>query len=180
VAKVDVPLSELALLTLAVGVGVAEAVETLAPGLKASIKWPNDVWVDGKKIAGILVEGASLGEHALPVVIGIGLNVNREIFPSDLDTPATSLKLSSGAAVDRAQALSVLLGCVERWVDRFAQGGKAEVVEAVNQRLSLRGQAARCDALSGIVEGVASSGALQLRVDGQLRELYAGTLRALS
>lgn len=179
VAKLDVPLSELAALTLAVGLGVAEAVELAAPGLHAGIKWPNDVWLDGKKVAGILVEGASLGDRALPVVIGIGLNVNRDTFPDELDTPATSLKLAGGVPVARAGALAVLLARVEHWVDRFAQGGKAEVVAAVNQRLCLLGKRARCDELSGVVAGVAASGALQLRVDDQLRELYAGTLRAL-
>jgi BirA family biotin operon repressor/biotin-[acetyl-CoA-carboxylase] ligase len=177
VAQVDVPLAELAALTLAVGLGVAEAVEFLAPNAQAEIKWPNDVWVAGQKIAGILVEGASLGERALPVVIGIGLNVNRESFPSDLDTPATSLKLVAGAHVARARALSVLLARVEHWVDRFAAGGKVDVITAVNRRLCLRGRSARCDDLSGIVEGVAGSGALLLRVGDQVRELYAGTLR---
>jgi BirA family biotin operon repressor/biotin-[acetyl-CoA-carboxylase] ligase len=180
VAKVDVPLAELAALTLAVGLGVAEAVDLLAPLTHAQIKWPNDVWIDGKKIAGILVEGASLGERALPTVIGIGLNVNRETFPSDLDTPPTSLKLAGGATIGRASALSVLLERVEHWVDRFATGGKPDVIAAVNERLCLCGKRARCDDLSGVVEGVAASGALVLRVDGQLRDVYAGTLRPLA
>lgn len=179
VAQVEVPLAELSLLTLAVGAGVAEAVELLAPRVKAQIKWPNDVWIDGHKLAGILVEGASLGDRALPAVIGIGLNVNRETFPADLDTPATSLKLAGGEPVARAKALAVLLQRVEHWVDRFAAGEREALIEAVNQRLCLRGQRARCDELAGVVEGVASTGALQLRVDGQLRELYAGTLRPL-
>jgi BirA family biotin operon repressor/biotin-[acetyl-CoA-carboxylase] ligase len=191
VAKLDVPLAELALLTLAVGAGVADAVELLAPRVTAQIKWPNDVWIDGHKIAGILVESASLGERALPVIIGIGLNVNRETFPGDLDgssprgterfdTPATSLRLAGGAVLARPKALAVLLQRVEHWVDRFAGGERGALIEVVNQRLALRGQRARCDELSGVVEGVASSGALQLRVDGQLRELYAGTLRPLA
>jgi len=179
-AKVEVPLAELSVLTLAVGLGVSEAVELLAPNAKAGIKWPNDVWVEGRKIAGVLVEGASLGERALPVVIGIGLNVNRLSFPSDLDTPATSLKLCSGANVSRARALSLLLARVEHWVDSFAASGKAQVVTAVNERLCLRDKPARCDEVTGIVAGVAASGALQLRVDGELCELYAGTLRALT
>lgn len=177
VAKLEVPLAELSLLTLAVGAGVAEAVELLAP-VKAQIKWPNDVWVDFHKVAGILVEAASLGEHALPAVIGIGLNVNREAFPQDLETPGTSLKIAGGAAVARAQALAVLLARVEHWVDRFAAGERSALIEVVNRRLSLRGQRVRVDTLEGVIEGVARSGALQLRVGSQLRELYAGTLRS--
>jgi BirA family biotin operon repressor/biotin-[acetyl-CoA-carboxylase] ligase len=178
VAKLEVPLAELSLLTLAVGAGVAEAVELLATNVKAEIKWPNDVWVDAHKIAGILVESASLGERALPAVIGIGLNVNRDAFPADLEVPATSLKLAGGATVSRARALAVLLARVEHWVDRFAAGERSALIDVVNRRLSLRGQRARCGELEGEVEGVASSGALQLRVGGELRELYAGTLRS--
>jgi BirA family biotin operon repressor/biotin-[acetyl-CoA-carboxylase] ligase len=180
VAKLDLPLAELSALTLAVGLGVAEAVDLLAPGVHAQIKWPNDVWVENRKIAGILVEGASLGESALPLVIGIGLNVNRETFPSDLDTPASSLRLASGTPVARPRALSVLLERVEHWVDLFAAGGRSTVIAAVNQRLCLRGKVARCDELTGTVEGVAPSGALLLRSEGALRELYAGTLRPVS
>lgn len=179
VAKLEVPLAELSLLTLAVGAGVAEAVE-LSANVKAQIKWPNDVWVDGRKIAGILVEAASLGERALPVVIGIGLNVNRDAFPAELETPATSLKLAGGAPVARAQALAVLLARVEHWVDRFAAGERSALIALVNERLALRGEQARCDELEGVVAGVAPSGALQLRVAGTVRDLYAGTLRKSS
>jgi BirA family biotin operon repressor/biotin-[acetyl-CoA-carboxylase] ligase len=179
VAKVPVPLSEIAALTLAVGLGVAESVELLLGGTKrAEIKWPNDVWLGGRKIAGILVEGASLGDSSLPLVIGIGLNVNREQFPEGLDTPATSLRLERGSPVARAQALATLLAQVETAVDRFVAHGAADIASAVDRRLALRGQRARCETLTGVVRGVAASGALRFEVDGGAeRELFAGTLR---
>jgi BirA family biotin operon repressor/biotin-[acetyl-CoA-carboxylase] ligase len=178
VAKVDVPLAESAALTLAVGLGVAESVEQLLGGnAAAEIKWPNDVWVHGRKIAGILVEGASLGETAQPLVIGIGLNVNRERFPEGLDTPPTSLRLESGVHVGRALALATLLAGVEKAVDRFLLLGAADVAAAVDRRLCLRGKEAHCEGLRGIVRGVAASGALRFEVQGQERELFAGTLR---
>lgn len=188
VSHVATPLHEIAPLTLAVGLGVAEAVDRLlargtgsfdAPP-RAEIKWPNDVWVRGKKIAGVLVEGASVGETSLPLVIGIGLNVNREQFPDGLDTQATSLRLESGRPCARARVLATLLDHVERAVDRFVQEGAAATAREVDQRLCLRGQRARCDELSGVVLGLAASGALRLEVDGQPREIFAGTLRPLT
>jgi BirA family biotin operon repressor/biotin-[acetyl-CoA-carboxylase] ligase len=186
VARLDVPLSQLAPLTLAVGLGVAECVEELlagpaahgpGAGARAEIKWPNDVWVRGQKIAGILVEGASLGQTQLPLVIGIGLNVNRQEFPAGLDTPATSLRRELGSEITRGVALALLLARVEASVDRFAAGGLSEIAAEVDQRLCLRGQRAQCDGVAGIVRGVGANGALRFEVDGQLRELVSGTLR---
>jgi BirA family biotin operon repressor/biotin-[acetyl-CoA-carboxylase] ligase len=178
VAKVPVPLSDIAALTLAVGLGVAETVEELLGGdARAEIKWPNDVWLGGRKVAGILVEGASQGNANLPLVIGIGLNVNREQFPEGLDTPATSLRLEAKTPLARDQALATLLARVEAAVDRFVAQGASGIAGAVDQRLALRGQRASCAETTGVVRGVAASGALRLEVDGVERELFAGTLR---
>lgn len=180
VSEVDVPLSAIAPLTLAVGLGVAEAVDGALddPG-RAQIKWPNDVWVDGKKIAGVLVEGATLGEARLPLVIGIGLNVNREQLGADPEVPRTSLRLLRGEPRSRPQVLASLLSRVEHWVDRFARGGKAPVVSGVNARLLWLGERAQCDGVAGVVRGLAPSGALRFEVDGAERELFSGQLRPL-
>lgn len=178
VARSSLPLQELAPLTLAVGLGVAETVQAHLPaGKTARLKWPNDVWVDGKKVAGILLEGSSIGETSAPVVIGIGLNVNRQQFPDGLDTPPTSLALEAVATQERATVLATLLARVEHWFDLFVGGGKQQVIAALEARLALRGERARCDEIEGVVLGVADSGALRMEVAGQERELYAGTLR---
>ncbi len=177
VAHVAVPLSALPPLTLAVGLAVADTVDSLTGQRSARIKWPNDVWVAGRKIAGILVEGTSSADAPDPLVIGVGLNVNRLELPTDLETEATSLALVLGAPVDRAAALCVLLARLEGWVDRFVAHGAAPIAQAVSQRLALRGEVARCDGAVGTVEGVAASGALVMRCDGVSRELHAGRLR---
>jgi BirA family biotin operon repressor/biotin-[acetyl-CoA-carboxylase] ligase len=98
------------LLPLSVPVAVCEAVESLAP-VKAQIKWPNDVWIEGAKVAGVLIE-ARPPEWA---VIGIGLNVaiEPEEFPDDLRWPATSL--GHGADVDSAR--DAVCAALDRWVD---------------------------------------------------------------
>jgi BirA family biotin operon repressor/biotin-[acetyl-CoA-carboxylase] ligase len=178
VLRTQLPLAQLAPLTLAVGLGVAEAADAfLPPGKRAAIKWPNDVWIGRAKLAGILAESTSVGDSNLPLIVGIGLNVNRRTFPEQLDTPPTSLRLARGEPVDRVQVLVEVLGRVEAWLDRFLEGQLEQVVRALDARLCLRGERARCDDLEGVVLGVAASGALRFAVAGSERELVAGTLR---
>jgi len=165
-------------LTLAVGLGVAEAVEALA-GVHAEVKWPNDVLLGGRKCAGVLVETRATGGSVDAVILGIGLNVNRRSFPEGLEQPATSLALCRGAEVSRVEALATLLAHVEAWTDRFVAHGAGPVVAALGTRLALLGREARCDDLTGVVEGVAPDGALVLRTSEGTRHLLAGRLRAI-
>jgi BirA family transcriptional regulator, biotin operon repressor / biotin---[acetyl-CoA-carboxylase] ligase len=181
VVRSELPLSRLAPLTLAVGLGVAQAADAFLPAGKcAAIKWPNDVWLGRAKLAGVLVEGASIGTSSLPLIVGIGLNVNRLAFPEPLDTPPTSLRRERGEPADRVQVLVELLARVELWLDSFLDGQLEQVVHALDARLCLRGERARCDELEGVVLGVAASGALRFSVAGVERELVAGTLRPLA
>ena len=144
------PLSIAALppLTLAVGLGVASAVDALLgatlPG--ARVKWPNDVWLDGKKCAGVLVEASSQGEQLQSLVIGIGLNLNRLAFEGELAESATSLRAHqrSGQPLDRGAALVTVLAHVEDWVDRFVAEGAASVAAALDVRLAMQIGRASC------------------------------------
>lgn len=184
VARPQIAFPQLPPLTLAVGLAVAEAVDELLADTgeaRASlVKWPNDVWLAGKKCAGILVEATALGSELDSVVIGIGLNVNRLRFPSELVATATSLRAQhpEQLELDRTQALCTLLLAVERWVDRFALQGAAAISEAIAPRLAMRGERARCGELTGIVRGVSASGALLLQTTNGVQELIAGRLLA--
>ena len=173
-------LPQLPPLTLAVGVGVAEAVEqTLgsAAAPRCQVKWPNDVWLGGRKAAGILVEANSQGAQLEAVIVGIGLNVNRGEFSAELAETATSLARVSGQRHDRAQVLCRLLLSVEHWVGRFVTEGPAPVVEALGQRLALRGQPVQCGEVVGLLDGVSEGGALRIRTRAGTREVLTGTLR---
>jgi BirA family biotin operon repressor/biotin-[acetyl-CoA-carboxylase] ligase len=177
VAQPQLPPAQLPTLTLAVGLGVANAAEQLLAGadVSAQVKWPNDVWLDGKKCAGILVEARS---SLAPVVIGIGLNVNRLEFPAELAAAACSLRLArpDRAALDRAAVLAELLLCVERAVDRLVAEGPEPLMLELSERLALRGVRVRCAEREGSVAGVAPSGALRLLTDRGLIELLAGRI----
>ncbi len=99
------------LLPLAAALATREAIQAhLPPDLTAAIKWPNDILVSERKVAGILCE---LSEDV--VIIGIGINVNMTEFPPDLRRPATSLCLISGAEQDREAVLETVLVRLDHW-----------------------------------------------------------------
>jgi BirA family biotin operon repressor/biotin-[acetyl-CoA-carboxylase] ligase len=156
-----------ALLPLAAAVAVAEACAALAPAAEVLIKWPNDVWVDRRKVAGILLEGRPQEGWA---VIGIGLNVSTRDFPEELRETATSLALA-GAAAGLDEALAALLPALERWTN--AEPG--QVLAAWRARDALRGTRVRWGGGSGTAAGIADSGALVVETGaGERVELDAG------
>ena len=182
-AQPRVSLSALPQLTLAVGLGVADTVErVLAPYVAArtEVKWPNDVWLLGKKCAGILIEASTTGAEVGAVVIGIGLNVNRMHWVDGLESIATSLRAArpDHAPFDRASVLCALLHGVETWVDRFETDGGAAVSAALESRLALRGKRVRCADAEGTLAGVAASGAIRIATEHGVREVVAGRLEA--
>lgn len=152
-----------ALLPLAAAVAVCEA---LAP-VEAAIKWPNDVWIERRKVAGILLEGRPQEGWA---VVGIGLNVRTREFPPELRETATSLALE-GAEMSVGDALDALLPELDRWLG----ARPAEVLEAWRARDALNGERVRWSAGEGTAAGIADSGALVVETDAGARvELDAG------
>jgi BirA family biotin operon repressor/biotin-[acetyl-CoA-carboxylase] ligase len=146
-----------ALLPLATAVAVCEAAERLEDGLECRIKWPNDVWVDGRKLAGILIEAKPQDGWA---VIGVGLNlaISSEEFPPELRETATSLRSAPSAAAAR-EALDEALGT---WVDADAE----EVLAAWRAHDALRGREISWKGGSGVADGVSETGDLLVLTAG--------------
>ncbi len=161
-----------AMLPLAAAVAVCEAVEELTQ-VRCEIKWPNDVWVDGRKLAGILVEGRPQDGWA---VLGIGLNVSTTDFPPELADTATSLALAApGEAPPVEAALEALLAALGMWLEREP----GEVLPAWRPRDALHGQGVRWDGGSGTAAGVDESGALLVDTDAGRVALGAGEVHLL-
>lgn len=177
VARVPLELSKLPPLTLAVGLGLARAAETLAPHTDVAVKWPNDLLIDGLKCAGVLVEASARGTSVEGVVIGIGLDVNRVAFEEELADLATSLRLATGLVQDRATVLARVLDHVEDEVDLFVEHGVSALIPRVDAKLALRGSRVRCDEVEGVVLGLAPTGALRLQTATGIRDVVAGSLR---
>jgi len=158
---------------MAAAVAVAELLE--AEGVNADLKWPNDVLVNGKKICGILSEGISGG-----IIIGIGLNVNME-DAGEIDQPATSLLIETGARRTIDDLLEKLLPVLSIRLDEWAQGGFSKVrkkweskVPTLGKTVTVRdGDAER----TGQLAGFGKDGELLLRVEsGELISIWAGDL----
>ncbi|MEK7408702.1 MAG: biotin--[acetyl-CoA-carboxylase] ligase [Acidobacteriota bacterium] len=161
-------------LTLALGLAAAEAIARTA-GLACDLRWPNDVLLDGKKCAGILVE------VQLPVFIaGIGVNVNHSQFPPELAEAATSLYLASGRTHSRERLLLELVRAVDSFTRMLVEGGKEPVLRMFSRASSyVRGRRVIVDgALEGTTDGLNPSGFLRLRRDdGSSRLVLAGGVR---
>ncbi len=154
-------------LALATGLAAAEAAEAF--GTNASIKWPNDVWIAGRKVAGILVEAGP--DFA---IVGIGLNVNTTRFPDAVADIATSLRIESGRNLPRHEVLAAL---IRRFAVRRGQIGSGfdTLLDGVRQRCVLTGRDVRLSTplgpRSGRVEGIGPGGELLLRDGGTLEAL---------
>jgi BirA family biotin operon repressor/biotin-[acetyl-CoA-carboxylase] ligase len=148
-------------------VAVASFLE--AKGVKADIKWPNDIYVRGRKICGMLLENTlGLGGQLLASVIGIGININQKEFPQLAN--ATSLTLCTGGEYGLEEALEEFLGIFDRLLPRLLS---EELFAAYSERLYRKGVPARYHDLltdreyQGVIEGVEPDGRLHIRnLDG--------------
>jgi len=167
-------------LTLAAGLGLWDAVN--ARGVSAALKWPNDVYVGRLKLAGILTEMTSRGSAVDYVVVGIGVNLNQESFPSPLDATATSLRMQTGDEVDRQRFLEDVLGTCEVWFDRLQDRGLDAVRDRWNER-ALRGRVrvtTGTSSIEGTVEGLGPAGGLRITSDsGEAQTIIAGEVTLL-
>ena len=152
------------LLPLVAGAAVAEVA-----GADAQVKWPNDVLIDGRKVAGILVEGRPAEGWA---VIGIGLNVALDVdeLPPELRDTAGTLGL------DPNEVESVLDGLLES-LDRWLSAGDQAVLEAIRARDALRGRPVRWAGGSGMADGLDEGGRLKVRTDRGELALDAGEVQ---
>jgi BirA family biotin operon repressor/biotin-[acetyl-CoA-carboxylase] ligase len=150
------------LLPLVAALAVCEACEAAAP-VACQIKWPNDVWIDRRKTAGILIEARPQEGWA---VIGIGLNVSATAadLGEELSRTATSLELAAGTEVDRDQVLEALFGRLAERLEDLAHGRTEELLDRYRERDALTGKAITWtgsdEARTGTVQGIDQNGNL--------------------
>ena len=122
------------LLSLAVGVAVAEAVEKF--GLTPTLKWPNDIRISGKKCGGALVETKVQRDSVEYAVVGIGLNVNESLneLPEELRYSATTLSAEKGSPLQRELVVAWILNALERWIDAVKSGKSVSLRSAWQEK----------------------------------------------
>jgi BirA family biotin operon repressor/biotin-[acetyl-CoA-carboxylase] ligase len=166
-----------ALLTLASGIALAEAVELVA-GLAADIKWPNDLVVGRRKLAGILAERVT-GDA---VVLGYGINVGPTAYPRELSDRATSLELELGRPIDRAILFAETLAALASRYDDLLEGRFDAILDAWRARApASRGARVSWETpagpRSGITAGVDEQGALLVDAGDRMERIVAGELK---
>jgi len=155
------------LLPLAVPLAVCEAAEQLAPGIECRIKWPNDIWIEERKLAGVLIEAKPQNGWA---VIGVGLNlsITPEEFPRDLRDTAVSLFDSGSRGKSRRSLPAVApaglppaaLAALNEKLDRWVAAERDSVLGAWRSRDALRGREVAWDGGAGVADGIEDSGDL--------------------
>ena len=154
------------LLPLAAAVAVCEALP-----VDAAVKWPNDVWIERRKAAGILVEGRPQEGWA---VLGLGINVTTTEFPPELADRATSLHLS-GAETGSDQVLADVLRSLSEWLG----ASSAAVLSAWRSLDALKGERVRWSGGEGTADGIDDSGALRVQTPDGPVTLDAGEVHLL-
>ncbi|MCC7047915.1 MAG: biotin--[acetyl-CoA-carboxylase] ligase [Alphaproteobacteria bacterium] len=188
ILRPDVPLARAAELSFVAALGVGGAVGALVPPrVEMRYKWPNDVLLNDRKVAGILLESSARPDHSIDfVVLGVGINVLSQ--PEEARFPATSLKAEgAGAEADAAAVLESFARHFRAWVDRWRGEGFAPVRAAwlarawrLGERLAFAaGGSGGLAALAGRFDGLDGDGSLILAMDdGTSRRFAAGEIGA--
>jgi BirA family biotin operon repressor/biotin-[acetyl-CoA-carboxylase] ligase len=163
------------------GLGALALVDALKSyGLAAQIKWPNDVLLNRKKVAGILVETVWLGDEVDCVVLGMGVNVTPGAVPpaAELNFPATCVQAEGAASIERFDLLHSLLVAIGRWRQRL---GTPAFMQAWESVLAFRGEEIQIwqgaeENFLAVIEGLDADGSLRVLAGGQLRRLNFGEI----
>ena len=165
-------------LTLVVGVALHRALQPLlpkrvAPGL--GIKWPNDLEHDGRKLAGILVEGQLGADGQFVAVVGFGINMSPLQLPAEERARPISLR-ELGVQLSRESVLCEVLATLDQALHDFAQSGLAAVVKYVNQHNALHDAEVTVEGIQGRVVAIGAGGQLLVQTSHGLRNMTAGTV----
>jgi BirA family biotin operon repressor/biotin-[acetyl-CoA-carboxylase] ligase len=166
-------------IALAAGAAVCEAIEQSIPDAAVRLKWPNDVYLGGKKTSGILVEAPAVATGRL--LVGVGVNVNNSFAdaPLELQPFATSMTDVACRAFDSTDVLLAILARFEFWLSDLA-GNEHELFERWRARCLLAGKRVRLSAgsrqFSGICQGIDDTGRLMLSTPDGIERHLSGTV----
>ena len=182
ILRPQIPPHQASLITLMAAVAAADAVEKFSD-LHPTIKWPNDILLGGRKVAGLLNEIHSETDRIHFVILGIGINLNMDgkAFPKEIRETATSLKKAMGQTIPRKAFLGFLLEKLEEWYEVFLKKGGSVILEEWRARASIEGKRVKVTSFGEVLVGraidVDSDGALILEMeDGGRKRIVAGDI----
>jgi len=169
VLRPGVPTVRVPQIALLVGLALRRALAAVCPAVAVTLKWPNDLWVAGRKLAGVLCEMDAEVDRVRHVIVGVGLNVNAvpDEWPADLVGRATSLRVETGTSWSRPQVLAAFLNALEPLLNEW-RGAEdlGPFLGELDGASALCGQRVRVEAggrgVEGLVVGTAPDGRLRL------------------
>lgn len=182
VLRPKIPLQKAPQLTLLIAVAASKAIEKVT-GLEAAIKWPNDLLINGKKVAGILTELQAEADSIHSVIVGIGMNVNQEKkhFSEEIAEIATSLAIEGNKQFRRAEIIGVILSEIENLYNSYLENGFSVIkllwearAFSLGKRITARSFSGT---LTGYAKGITEEGVLLLEDDnGEIHSIYSADI----
>jgi len=180
ILRPEIPPQQASLITLMAAVATAGAIHKLS-GIQPMIKWPNDILLKNRKVAGLLNEIHSEMDRIHFVILGIGVNLNMDekMFSKEIRGLATSLKREMGQSISRKAFLKTLLEELEMWYEIFLKEGASPILKAWREKAQIQGRPVKVtsfgEVLSGTAIDVDSDGALILETkEGEQKRVVAG------
>jgi len=180
ILRPKIPPHQASMMTLMAAVATAEAIQHSA-GLDPKIKWPNDLLLRERKVAGLLNEIHSEADRIHFIILGIGVNINMEtkMFPREIRQKATSLRIEKGEMISRKDFIQILLQRLERWYSTLLEEGPSAILEAWRKWAEIKGRWIKVisfgEALLGRAIDIDSDGALVIETkEGGEKRILAG------
>nr|WP_207789037.1 biotin--[acetyl-CoA-carboxylase] ligase [Neobacillus terrae] len=167
-------------LTLLAAVAVVQAMEEVT-GLVPEIKWPNDILINGRKVTGILTELQAEADRINSVIIGIGINVNQESFPEEIEQTATSLLIEKGEAVSRTELIKSVFAHLEKLYSIYLENGFLPIKLLWESYAVSIGKTLKARTLTSVIEGralgITDDGVLKIEdKDGVIHQVYSADI----
>ncbi|MBR4676100.1 MAG: biotin--[Victivallales bacterium] len=173
-------------LSIVAALSMHTALLSLFPQLPVAVKWPNDIWIDGRKACGILCTMSAIGNTTEYAVLGLGLNINTTLdeLPPELHGTATSLCIASGHPCDRCQVLATFLNTFEQdYTQWLAAASLAPFMPRWSQASLLDGHPVTAEhghaIIAGTARGITPEGQLRLETNGTITLISAGDVARL-
>ena len=181
IVRLEIPPQKAPQLTLLTAVAVLRGMKE-ATGTECEIKWPNDILYEGKKIVGILTEMQAEPDQVHSIIIGVGINVNQQQFPPELEQIATSLRQIQNKELKRSVVIQRVLEEFEQLYLEYIENGFSFIKKlwevhsiTIGKRITARTVS---NTLEGMAKGMTDDGVLLLEDDsGQVHHIYSADIK---
>ncbi|TSI09058.1 biotin--[acetyl-CoA-carboxylase] ligase [Lysinibacillus sp. BW-2-10] len=183
IIRPNVPPSQAPQFTLVAAVAIVNAIKSLYKNFTPTIKWPNDILINGRKCTGILTEMLAEMDRVEALLIGIGINANQQLedFPESLQSIATSLSIEEQEPINRAQLVATILSYLENYTNVYLSEGFLPIKALWEESSGTIGKRIKATTLREVIEGTAigitESGVLEIQLDnGEIKGVYSADI----